>query len=55
MLRLLPDSGADAAVKDDEGRDALDHAALGSPTDFDRLILGSTKADKTSTCELGPA
>jgi hypothetical protein len=55
MLRLLLDSGADAAVKDDEGRDALDHAALGGPTDFDRLILGSTKADKTSACELGPA
>lgn len=55
MLRLLLDSGADTAVKDDEGRDALDHAALGGPTDFDRLILGSTKADKTSACELGPA
>lgn len=55
MLRLLLDSGADAAVKDDEGRDALDHAALGGPTDFDRLILGGAKADKTSSCELGLA
>ncbi len=55
ILRLLLDSGADTAVKDDEGQDALDHAALGGPTDFDRLILGSTKADKTSACELGPA
>jgi hypothetical protein len=55
MLRLLLDSGADTAVKDDEGRDALDHAVLGGPTDFDRLILGSTKADKASACELGPA
>lgn len=53
MLRLLLDSGADASVKDDEGRDALDHAALGGPTDFDRLILGSAKVDKASTCELG--
>ena len=55
MLRLFLDSGADTAVKDDEGRDALDHAALGGLTDFDRLILGSTKADKTFACELGPA
>jgi hypothetical protein len=51
MLRLLLDSGADVAVKDNEGRDALDHAALGGPTDFDRLIIGSAKADKTSACE----
>ncbi len=55
MLRLLLDSGADVTVRDNEGRDALDHAALGGPTDFDRLILGSAKADKTSACELGMA
>ena len=52
MLRLLLDSGADVAVKDNEGRDVLDHAALGGPTDFDRLIIGSTKSDKASACEL---
>jgi hypothetical protein len=52
MLRLLLDSGADVAVKDNQGRDALDHAALGGLTDFDRLIIGSAKADKTSACEL---
>lgn len=55
MLKLLLVSGADTAVRDDEGRDALDHATLGGPTDFDRLILGSTEADKTSACEPGPA
>lgn len=55
MLRLLLDSGADTSVKDNEGRDALDHAALGGPTDFDRLILGGAKADKTSACERGIA
>lgn len=53
MLRLLLDSGADASVKDNERRDALDHAALGGPIDFDRLILASAKVDKTSVCELG--
>ncbi len=55
MLRLLLDSGADVTVRDNEERDALDHAALGGPTDFDRLILGSAKADKISACELGMA
>jgi hypothetical protein len=55
MLRLLLDSGADVTVKDNEGRDALDHATLGGPTDFDRLILGGAKADKASACELGMA
>lgn len=55
MLRLLLDSGADVAVKDDEGRDALDHAARGGPTDFHWLILGNAKADKTSACKLGLA
>jgi ankyrin repeat protein len=52
MLRLLLDSGADINVKDNEGRDAFDHAALGGPTDFDRLIIGSAKANKTTACEL---
>jgi hypothetical protein len=52
MLRLLLDSGADASVKDTEGQGVLDHAALGGPTDFDRLILGRAKVDQTSACDL---
>lgn len=52
MLRLLMNAGADLDIKDSEGRDALDHAALGGPTGFDRLLIGKATGGERPRCDL---
>lgn len=52
MLRLLLESGADPAVRDGSGRDAFDHAALGGPTGFPRLLAGKARAGAPARCDL---
>lgn len=52
MLRLLLDAGADSGLKDAEGRDALDHAALGGPTGLDRLLAGKAAGGDQPRCDL---
>jgi hypothetical protein len=52
MLRLLLDAGADPNLKDFQGHDALDHAALAGPTGLDRLLVGKAGADEQSRCGL---
>lgn len=52
MLRLLLEAGADVAAKDSAGRDAFDHAALGGPTGFARLLAGKAGAGDQSRCDL---
>lgn len=55
MLRLLLDVGADVAATDSAGRDAFDHAALGGPTGFARLLRGKAGAVEQPHCDLTPA
>ncbi|MBA3239995.1 MAG: ankyrin repeat domain-containing protein [Acidobacteria bacterium] len=52
VLRLLLEAGADTRVKDSEGRDALDHSALGGPTGFDRLLVGKATGGEQPRCDL---
>lgn len=54
MLKLLLDAGADVAAKDSAGRDALDHAALGGPTGFERMLVGKGGTTEQSRCDLTP-
>jgi ankyrin repeat protein len=53
MLRLLLDAKSDSGLKDAEGRDALDHAAAGGPTGFDRLLAGKAAGGRRPHCDLG--
>jgi hypothetical protein len=55
MLRLLLDAGADLSARDGAGRDALDHAALGGPTGFARLLAGKAGAGGQQPCDLSAA
>jgi hypothetical protein len=55
MLRLLLDAGADIASKDAAGRDAFDHAALGGPTGFARMLLRKVGVGEQPRCDLTPA
>lgn len=55
MLRLLLDVGGDVAATDSAGRDAFDHAALGGPTGFARLLRGKAGAVEQPHCDLTPA
>jgi hypothetical protein len=52
MLRLLLEAGADVGLKDSKGRDALDHAAMGGPTGFDRLLPAKAAGAEQSRCDL---
>jgi hypothetical protein len=52
MLRLLLESGADVGLKDTKGSDALDHAAMGGPTGFDRLLPAEAAGVEQSRCDL---
>jgi len=55
MLRLLLKAGADPTAKDSSGRDAFDHAALGGPTGFSRLLAGKARAGEAARCDLTAA
>jgi hypothetical protein len=55
MLKLLLNARADVAATDGTGRDAFDHAALGGPTGFARMLRGRTSAGEQPHCDLASA
>lgn len=55
ILRLLLDAGADVAAVDNSSRDAFDHAVLGGPTGFARMLRGKAGAVEQPHCDLTPA
>lgn len=52
MLRLLLEAGADPYARDSSGRDAFDHAALGGPTGFARLLAAKARVGEPARCDL---
>jgi hypothetical protein len=55
MLKLLLDARANVAATDSAGRDAFDHAALGGPTGFARMLRVKVNEGEQPHCDITPA
>jgi hypothetical protein len=52
MMRLLVAAGADASLKDPQGRDALDYAATAGPAGLERLLPAKAVGGGPPRCDL---
>jgi hypothetical protein len=52
MMRLLVDAGADASLKDPQGRDVLDYAATAGPAGLERLLPAKAVGGGPPRCDL---